>query len=236
MRALGTAWNVLVAPREAFSALAPRPKCIGVLLLVAAVMAIGDVIAWTRVDISAGLVDDLGVASGGDLGRSGRVSDEQLATMASITRSFAIGAAFVMPTMNIAFAAVGLVVLLRLSGLELSIARALSVCVHASVPMALRSCIVAIVALSRSSITVREVEDGTLVASSLAVLAPADASRPTVTLLASFDAFALWSVVLAALGVSLQVRGTRARATIVVFVGWGALAFLRVAGETWMHR
>jgi hypothetical protein len=110
---------------------------------------------------------------------------------------------------------------LRLAGGELTFVQGFSATLHGLIPaQALKSLILIPVLFSVRSVDPQALQSGAILQSNLAFLAPEGASRAVVALLSSVDVFALWTVVLLVLGMSIVGRVSKSTSTLVVVGGW----------------
>jgi hypothetical protein len=116
-------------------------------------------------------------------------------------------------------------VVLRLLGSEITFRQTLSTYLHGALPLAVAALLTIPVILSGGDLSAEKLAVRDLLASSLAFLAPADAGYALKAALASVDFFALWSLVLNAVGFRIVGKVSPA-------VAWGAsiLVFLLGVG------
>ena len=94
----------------------------------------------------------------------------------------------------------------KLLGSEMAFKGSLSTYLHASVPVAVGILLTIPVILSRATVQPKDALTGGLLASSPAFLLPEGASTTVKAVLATFDVFNLWSVVLAIVGYRIVAR------------------------------
>jgi Yip1 domain len=109
----------------------------------------------------------------------------------------------------------------NLVGGDIGFRTSLAVTVHALMPITLLSLLSIPVILGRGSLDMAELQQGRgLLPSNLAALAPEDAGPRLLALLASFDLFTLWTIVLLVLGYSIAARVSRGMAAGVIVGLW----------------
>lgn len=116
----------------------------------------------------------------------------------------------------------------NLMGGQLRYPASLSVVLHAAMPGVVAALLTIPVILSRESLTVREMQ-GRVLKSNLAFLAPEDAGPRLVALLASFDFFTLWSLVLSIIGFHIVAKVSKTTAAVVAIGLWILTVLLGVA-------
>jgi hypothetical protein len=109
---------------------------------------------------------------------------------------------------------------LRLFGSEIDYVRSLSVTLYSYMPQAVAALLNIPILMGRETVTFDEATQGGVLLSSLAALAPEDASPLLLTLLNSVDLFTIWTVVLLALGFRIVGRVSTAVATGIVVLLW----------------
>lgn len=109
---------------------------------------------------------------------------------------------------------------LKLAGGELSYKTALSVSLYAGMPVAIQLLLSIVLLLPRQAIDPEQLASRNFLASNLAFLAPEEAGPALTNLLASFDFFAFWGLVLAIIGFRIAARVSTAAAAVVVIFLW----------------
>jgi hypothetical protein len=109
---------------------------------------------------------------------------------------------------------------LRLFGSEADYKRSFSTTLYGYMPQALAALLNIPILLGRETVTFDEATQGGVLVSSLAALAPEDASSMVRVLLGSFDLFSIWTLVLLALGFRIVGRVSTAVATGLVVLLW----------------
>lgn len=110
--------------------------------------------------------------------------------------------------------------MLRLFGSEIDYIRSLAVTLHGYMPQALALLLNLPILMGRESVSFEEATQGGILVSSLAALAPEDASSMLKALLGSFDLFSVWAAVLLALGFRIVGRVSTAVSTGIVVLLW----------------
>jgi len=214
----GRLWGVLAKPGETFQAIAERPTWGVALAVLVVVCAAGTLALFSRFDMV-------------EATRQQMVAQHQpmppgFESKAPVIKGCLEGVLVVIPAVVSLVVAAALLVFNLLGG-QLTYRTSFAVTVHAAMPYAVRALLSAPVALLRGSLTAAELQSGVL-RSNLAFLAPEGAGKPLVALLASLDLFALWNVVLLAIGYRIAARVSRGAAWGTVIVLWALLVAIGV--------
>lgn len=193
---LGRLAAVLVAPGGTFEAIDRRPTWVAALALIA-LLAIGlGVAVHQRTDYRE--VTERAMAKS-----TTEVSSSQLDRIVDFQQRFgaalAVFGGLVGAGLMVLIALV-LLVGLHLLGSEIDFRRCLAVYLHANMPMVVMMALAIPVVLSGGTLGFDQLASRNFLASNLAVLAPAGAGLALRSALAGVDFFALWSVVLGAIG------------------------------------
>jgi len=108
----------------------------------------------------------------------------------------------------------------RLFGSEIDYLRSLAVTVHGYMPLAVAALLNLPLMLARDTISFEEATSGGVLLSSLAALAPEDASSVLKAFLNSLDLFSIWAMVLLALGYRIVARVSTAVSAGIVVLLW----------------
>jgi hypothetical protein len=227
LKRLGT---VLWAPTETFRKIGERPTWAAPLIVL---LLIGGGVSWLalqRIDVDAqrqmlrDTFEERQGLRGEELDRQVDRAMEMNAKLAPFTPVigvvFSIGA--------YALLAVIFMVALRLAGGELGYVASFATTLYGLIPFAVSGLIALPILLGQGSVDPERLQSGSLLASNLAVLAPEDAPRTLVSLLASFDLFTLWAVILLVIGYSVVARVSKGVATAVVVGAWVAWIGIKV--------
>lgn len=222
MESLKRLGEVLWAPTETFRKIAERPTWAVALV---ALLAISGGVVWTavqRIDQDAQremIRDQIEERSG----LRGEELDRQVDQAVEVNRRiapFTPVIVLVFSVIGYALVAAVFFVAFRLAGGELGFVRSFAITLHAMMPLALAGLIALPIVLGQEAVDPERMQSGSLLASNLSLLAPEDASPPLVALLASFDLFTLWVVVLLIIGYSVVARVSKGVATGVVVGAW----------------
>lgn len=223
--------GALVAPQHTFESLGRRPTwLIAWLVLVVCVALLG----WAvheRTDYREVVVQTLEAGGMTDRFDAGEIDD-----MVEARERFGdFGAALGAVVAGGIFCLIALFywIAFRLLGSELSYKESLATFVHGSLPTVVFTLLAVPVVLSGGDLTTEQVLTRNLLASNLSVFAPEEAGLALESLLSGLDFFALWSVVLLAIGYRVVARVSTAVAagTVTVFFVLGLA--LRV-GLVWL--
>jgi hypothetical protein len=217
---LGRLLGVLLSPVETFRSIEARPTWVAPLLLLMLLAgtvsflvqkkidpeeAVRAQVAKMKVEVSEQQVDKM-------------IQDAESRTDGTRAVFAAVGAAF--QAVLYAFVAALFLGLLRLFGSEIDYRRSFAVTLHGYMPQALALLLNIPLLLGRESVSFDEATQGGILASSLAALAPGDASSMLKVLLGSVDLFSIWTVVLLALGLRVAGRVSAAVSTGIVVLLW----------------
>lgn len=217
-RSWGRLWGVLAKPGETFASIAEGPTWGLALAVLVVASAVAVLVMFSRVDFA-------------EMMRQQMAAQHQqvppgLESRMGIIKGCSEAAAVAIPAIiPLVVAAVFLV--FNLLGGEIDYRRSLAVTVHAAMPQVVKALLTIPIALTRASLTMEEVQGG-LLRSNLAFLAPAGSGRPLVTLLTSLDLFALWNLVLLAIGYRIAAKVSRTAAAVTVALLWVVLVGLFV--------
>ncbi len=217
--ALESIWGVLLAPEKTFRALAVRPRWLPALLVLLLSAFAVSIILTPKMDMKQVIVDALE--------KQGReLTPTQLETQVSLMKKVGMGAQLVLQPAFYLLAATVFLVLLRLLGSDIDFRRSFSVTVHGMLPLVIGALLMLPVVLSRTSVSVEEVQGSLLLKSNLAALAPASVGKVGLALLSSIDAFSIWSVFLLAIGYRVVGKVSSKAAWGAVLALWAiAIAF-----------
>ncbi len=212
--------GALVAPGATFRALRDRPTWVAPLLVLLVLYVLLNLTVMQRMDMAAVMRSSMEA-------RGQQVDEQQIQHMAELQGRFGLGCSVVGMPVVLLVTALLLMVLVNLAGGEATFKRSWSVTLHGLMPMAVAWLLTLPVVLGRAEITLADSQRG-LLASNLALLAPADASRVTVALLSSVDLFSLWTVALLAYGFHRATGASKGAATAVVVLLWLLAVGLKV--------
>lgn len=147
------------------------------------------------------------------------VTEESLAMAEKFGVGCGVGAAPIIILVAY-FLIAGLLMGFNLLGGRLDYRTSLSVTLHAMLPFAVAGLLSIPVVIGRGSVTLEELQGGTLLPSNLAAFAPEDAGRRLLALLSSFDLFTVWTLALFVLGYHLAAKVSKGTATAVIVGLW----------------
>jgi hypothetical protein len=211
-------WGALAKPGETFAAIARRPTWAVALTVLVVLGGAATLAVFSRFDMMEMMRQQLAaqhqqVPAGFD-SRAGLIKGCSAAVaVAGPAVIYLLGAAVFL--------------IFNLLGGQLDYRTSFSVMLHASMPNAVRALIMIPIALSRTSLTMQEVQGG-LLRSNLSFLAPEGAARPLVALLASLDLFSLWNLVLLAIGYRIAAKVSRTTSVATVVLLWALLVAMTV--------
>jgi hypothetical protein len=221
---LRTLVSTLVAPREAFAALAARPA-FALALVVLSLCAVGAL--WVTLDkvTAEDFVATL-EASGRELPPEALRDPERLMAVSRWSQTIFGGLAA--PVVYLVLAGLFLGAFRFGAGSDLRYRQSLAVTVHGMLPFAIAAVLGAAAALMRESVTLEEMKWGGVLASNLGILAGEGTGEIARALLTSVDLFSAWCVFLLATGYEIVARVSRKAAWTGVLTVWGLGLLLKV--------
>lgn len=231
MESLKRLVGVLLAPTETFRKLAERPTWAVALIVLVALTATVGTVANQKIDPDAQR-EQMRTMFEERQGLRGDELDESVDQAMEMTERFGwIGGVVAMFLITAIFliAALFFLVGTNLIGGELGFVRSLATTVHGMMPHAVGQLIALPILLASGPLDPGVAQRGEFLRSNLAFLAPEDASVVVTGLLSGLDLFALWSVVLVAIGLSVVGRLSKGAAA-ALSIGWWAIGTsLRIA-------
>jgi hypothetical protein len=206
-------WKVLVAPSETFQAIAAKPTW-GLALAVTMLVVVGGLlVAMNKIDFQESVRTQLEA--------QGQTAPANLESAAKVVRIITMVSGILAPP--ILFLILAAVYLgLNLFGGKLRFPQSFSVLLHSGMPSLVKGLLGLPVILSRSSLTLQDLQMGAL-KSNLGAFAPEGVNASLKVVLNSLDVFTLWQVVLGIIGYSIAARVPRKTAAayvLTLFVGF----------------
>jgi Yip1 domain len=222
--------ETFVAPERGLAAAVRRQAALAPILVSTAVALALALLVASRGDYEGMLAGGLDAAPGAEK-RTAHDREEQLAQARKLALAGTYAGALFLPALSAAGAALALGAGFRLAGARPGFRASLSAASFGLLPLALRD-LLTVPALLRHA-PVRPDAVAGLLPSSLAALLPQGAQGPLALAAASVDLFALWSVVLVALGMAHAAGVPTRRALLVTALLWIAwVAVFRVSVPT----
>lgn len=220
----GRIFGVLTSPVKTFRSIGERPTWWPPLIVLVVLVGLIGVLVVQRMDFEATVRQQMAK-------QNRPISEEQIDQGVQMAKRFApvgaVGSAVIFWPAVLLIIAVIYWVVFKLLGSDLTYPASFSVTVHSQMPIAVSQVLSIPILLSRQMLTPRDLQHGILV-SNLAALAPEGASAALLALLASFDFFALWTLVLVALGYREVAKVSTAKAATTVAVFWLIVVGIRV--------
>jgi len=216
--------QALVAPREAFTALARQPTTALALVVLVFLGVVAIHVAMSRVppeSMFASLEEQ-----GQQLPPDAKENPERFLKIALWSQT--VAAVVFGPALYLALAGVFLV-LFRMLGSEIGFRQSLATTLHGMLPFGVAAVVGVFVALGRDEISLEELQYGGLVASHLGFLAGEDAGKIARALLTSIDLFSIWCIALLAIGYRIVARVSAGAAWAAVLAIWGVGVALKLA-------
>jgi len=212
----GRVIGVLVSPDKTFRSIAERPTWVVPLLLLTLLTAMVGWFAGHRIDYEQTIRQEMA-------DRGEKVSEAQIQQAVNLTQrfgwAFALLPAVFSPVVYLLIA-LAFLVALRLSGSEIGYGQSLSVTLHAMMPWAVQALLSLPLILRLDTIDPEVMKRGGVLMSNLAALAPEGSGKVLFALLASFDLFTVWALILLVLGYRRVARVSTGTATAVSLTLW----------------
>ncbi|HEX4966790.1 MAG TPA: YIP1 family protein [Thermoanaerobaculia bacterium] len=222
--------SVLISPVKTFQSIAARPTWVAALLvLVLLGTGIGQIVN-ARTDQRATIQKTMAKFGQNPTEKQLDEAVERASHPNPIVRVISVVVGLLFQAVFSLFPAFLFWLIFKVTGSEMSFKSGLSTYLHGSLPIAVAILLTIPVVLSRATVQPIDALTGGLLASSPAFLAPEGSSVALKAVLASFDVFNLWTIVLYVIGYRIV-----ARASTAVAVSAAVLLFLlgmgvRVAG------
>jgi hypothetical protein len=211
--------GVLLSPGATFRSIAQRPTWAVAMVVLIGLILVMTVLMFQRVDFAEMMRQQMA-----DQGRP--VPEEMENAGGGMTGCYAVAGSLAWVAGLLIVSAIFLV--FNLFGGQLRYVTSLSVLLHAMMPFAVSTLLAMPVILSREAISMEEIQQGSLLPSSLGILAPEDASPRLLALLTSFEFFTFWTLILLIIGYQVAARVSRTTATVTVLTLWALTVLLRV--------
>jgi hypothetical protein len=202
----GRLLGALVSPVKTFKSIAERPTWIVVMVVMALLgTGIGQLVN-ARADQRAMIEKQVKKFGGNLTEKQLDEAVERAAHPKPLVRALSIVAGLVLQGIFYLFPAFLFWLIFKVTGSEMPFKSSLSTYLYASLPAGIAILLTIPVVLSRASVQPLEAMTGGLLASSPAFLLPESASASMKAVLATFDVFNLWTVVLYVLGYRIVAR------------------------------
>lgn len=221
--AFGRIFSILAAPEKTFRSIAERPTwAVPMILLV----LLGTVVGWAvgqRVDFEQTIRQEM--ADRGEKMSEAQI-EQTIEMMEKFGSVFSLAPAVLSPVVYLLIALVFMVAL-RLSGSEIRFDQTLSLTLYSMMPWVIHGLLSLPLILRLEEIDPKAMQQGGVLASNLAALAPEGSGQLLVTLLASIDLFSVWTLVLLTIGFRVVGKVSTTAAAAVSITLW----LLYVAGK-----
>ncbi len=203
--------GVLFSPGETFRGIAERPDWVVALLLFVAISIASTMIVVPKLDLEGAVRDQMA--------KSGREVDEkQLEVITSVQKPIIYTTGVVGVPVYILVIALVYMLGFKAFGGEGTFKQYFSVALYSWVPLMLFSVIALIVAMTRSSLKVEDMQ--TMVMSNLGFLANPLENPARFALLSSIDVFTFWVLALLVIGLGIVSRLPKSQSIGIVIVIW----------------
>lgn len=217
--------GVLISPVKTFRSIGERPTWWPPLVVLVVLVGLIGVLVVQRMDFEAVMHQQMAK-------QNREMSQEQMDRGVQLAKRFApvfaVGSALVVWPVALLLIALVLWVLFKLFGSELSYLASFAVTLHSMMPVVAAQLLALPIILSRKTISLEDAKSGGILMSNLGVLAPEGSSAALHALLASFDFFGLWTLLLLILGYREVAKVSTAKAATTVVVLWLLVVGLRV--------
>lgn len=204
---------VLFSPRRTFESIAARPTWALALIVLVVLSLVLTTFIFQRIDMGDAIRDQMAK-------QGKQLSDEEIAKFSGIQEKVGMGCAILAPPVGYLVTALLFMVAFNLVGGEIKFPASLSVTLHALMPWAVATLLSIPVVLSKTTLDLDSLQSRGLLASNLAAVAPADAGKPLLALLSSFDLFSVWTVVLLIIGYQVVAKVPKRTAVATVLALW----------------
>lgn len=220
--------GVLFSPSETFASIARRPDWVVPLLVIIVIGYVGTIIVLPRMDWDAiATMQEEQMKA-----KNPNMSQEQIDQMARMTKAGGKVFGYVAPVVFVIWYLLVAGVLLltfRLTGGEGTFKQAFSATLYSWMPLLLGSIVGTIVIVARGGLF-DPTFAATLVKSNPAFLTDPKANPVLFALLASFDIFTIWTVVLLIIGFAALSRSSKAKAATIVISWWVVCILIKLIG------
>ena len=217
--------GVLFAPAETFAAIARRPDIVGPLLVILIIGFVTTAIVIPKMDFES----IIAMNSEQMRKQNPNMSEEQIAQIEKFTRASGKVMGWISPVLMAvwyALVAGALLLAFRLMGGEGTYKQAFSATLYAWMPLILFGIIMTIVVAARG--TFDPITAQTLVKSNPAFLVDLKEQPVLYALLANFDVFTIWTIVLLIFGFAALAKTSRTKSAAIVITLWLAFILVRV--------
>jgi hypothetical protein len=217
--------GVLFAPAETFQDIARKPDVLVVLLLVLAIGWVSVALTIPRMDFDSMFTQQAEQMRE----RNPGMKDADLERMQKMSMGFAKAMGWAGPVLLVGWLAIVAAVLLlafRMWGGEGTFVQSFSATVYAWLPLTLFSVISTIVIVARGSFD--PITAATLVKSNPAFLVDLKEHPVLFSLLSSFDAFTIWTIILLVFGFAATSKLSRAKSASIVLTLWAVMILIKV--------
>lgn len=212
----GRVIGVLISPEKTFRSIAERPTWVVPLLLLILISTFVGYEVGQRVDFEQQMRKEMAE-------RGEKFSEEDFQRSVDFMEKFGkflfLAPAIFSPLVYLLISAVFLVAF-RLVGSEITFGRSFSVFLYAMVPWLIHGLLSLPLLLSQETLDPEALQQGGILMSNLAALAPEGSGKVFLALLASIDLFTIWALVLLIIGYRVVARVSTATAAGFVLGLW----------------
>jgi hypothetical protein len=221
--------GVLVSPGKTFRSIAERPTWVAPLLLLLIVATAGSVLTSQRMD-----KEDMrrSIKERMEKSQGGQASPEQIERGVEMGEKIGSVTRWLVPVFivvaDLLVALLFFAAFRFFTGSSLSYKTSFAVAMHAYMPGLVAALLALPLILSRRTITMREAQEGSILASNLGAFAPESLAPTLRALLSSVDFFSLWTVCLMIVGYRIAAKVSTTAAAAVVLSLWALYIAFKV--------
>lgn len=226
---LGRVIGVLVSPVKTFQSIAGRPTWVAPLLLLLIVATAGSVLTSQRMD-----KEDMrrSIKERMEKSQGGQASPEQIERGVAMGEKIGDVTRWLVPLfivlVDLLVASLLFAAFRFFAASSISYKTSFAVAMHAYMPALVAALLALPLILSRQTITMKEAQEGSILASNLGAFAPESMNPAVRALLSSVDFFSLWTVCLMIVGYRIAAKVSTTAAAAVVLSLWALYIALKV--------
>ena len=225
----GRVIGVLVSPVKTFRSIAERPTWVAPLLLLLIVATVGSVLTSQRMD-----KEDMrrSIKERMEKSQGGQASPEQIERGVEMGEKIGSVTRWLVPlfivVVDLLVALLFLAAFRFFAGSSISYKTSFAVAMHAYMPALVAALLALPLILSRQRITMKEAQEGSILASNLGAFAPESLGPAARALLSSVDFFSIWTACLMIVGYRVAAKVSTTAATAVVLSLWALYIAFKV--------
>jgi len=221
--------GVLVSPGKTFQSIAARPTWMAALVVLLIAATASSVLVSQRID-----KEDMrkSIKERMEKGRGGQATPEQIERGVEMGEKISSVTRWLIPlfivVIDLLVALLFFAAFRFFGGSGIPYKTSFAVTLHAYMPTLVASLLALPLILSRRTITMKEAQEGSILASNLGAFAPQSLGPAARALLSSVDFFSIWTVCLMIIGYRIAAKVSTTAATAVVLTLWGLYIAFKV--------